>query len=93
MHDERFALRHKTVESDLCAHFALALASTCQVRIARDKRKRRCRGYGFVRYRTAIQANQAAEAMPKFKIKECMHISDTCMLSLAALAIGRTGNV
>lgn len=39
------------------------------VRIARDKRRRRCRGYGYVRFATSEQANRAIEMMHRFEFK------------------------
>jgi RNA recognition motif. (a.k.a. RRM, RBD, or RNP domain) len=45
-------------------------ALLAQVRIARDKRRRRCRGYGYVRFRTSEQANAAVESMRRFQFKE-----------------------
>lgn len=40
-----------------------------EVRIARDKRRRRCRGYGYVRFATSEQANRAIETMHRFEFK------------------------
>lgn len=40
-----------------------------EVRIARDKRRRRCRGYGYVRFSTSEQANRAIETMHRFEFK------------------------
>lgn len=40
-----------------------------EVRIARDKRRRRCRGYGYVRFATSEQANCAIETMHRFEFK------------------------
>lgn len=40
-----------------------------EVRIARDKRRRRCRGYGYVRFATGEQANRAIETMHRFEFK------------------------
>lgn len=40
-----------------------------EVRIARDKRRRRCRGYGYVRFATSEQANRAIETMHRFQFK------------------------
>ncbi|CBJ26541.1 conserved unknown protein [Ectocarpus siliculosus] len=40
-----------------------------EVRIARDKRRRRCRGYGYVRFATSEQANRAIDTMHRFEFK------------------------
>lgn len=40
-----------------------------EVRIARDKRRRRCRGYGYVRFATSGEANRAIEMMHRFEFK------------------------
>eukprot|EP00903_Cladosiphon_okamuranus_P022279 g20485.t1 len=40
-----------------------------EVRIARDKRRRRCRGYGYVRFATSDQANRAIDTMHRFEFK------------------------
>ena len=40
-----------------------------EVRIARDKRRRRCRGYGYVRFATSEQANRAIELMHRYEFK------------------------
>lgn len=40
-----------------------------EVRIARDKRRRRCRGYGYVRFATSEEANRAIETMHRFEFK------------------------
>ncbi|CAM9621895.1 unnamed protein product, partial [Scytosiphon promiscuus] len=40
-----------------------------EVRIARDKRRRRCRGYGYVRFSTSDEANRAIDTMHRFEFK------------------------
>ncbi|CAN0153411.1 unnamed protein product, partial [Hapterophycus canaliculatus] len=40
-----------------------------EVRIARDKRRRRCRGYGYVRFATSEEANRAIDTMHRFEFK------------------------
>lgn len=40
-----------------------------EVRIARDKRRRRCRGYGYVRFATGEQADRAIDTMHRFEFK------------------------
>ncbi|CAM9925534.1 unnamed protein product [Discosporangium mesarthrocarpum] len=40
-----------------------------EVRIARDKRRRRCRGYGYVRFATSEEANRAINVMHRFEFK------------------------
>ncbi|KAG5185681.1 hypothetical protein JKP88DRAFT_311469 [Tribonema minus] len=46
------------------------LGEITEVRVARDKRRRRCRGYGFVRFRNSEQANLAIEAMQGYQFKK-----------------------
>lgn len=40
-----------------------------EVRIARDKRRRRCRGYGYVRFATSEEANRAIDTMHRYEFK------------------------
>eukprot|EP00953_Heterococcus_sp_UTEX-ZZ885_P014391 8159-Heterococcus_DN1.PRE.7 len=48
----------------------IIIVDSAQVRIARDIRRRRCRGYGHVRFSTSEQANAAVESMRRFQFKE-----------------------
>jgi RNA recognition motif. (a.k.a. RRM, RBD, or RNP domain) len=41
-----------------------------QVRITRDKHRKRCRGYGHVRFRTSAQASAAVDGMHRFQFKQ-----------------------
>ncbi|CAM9444428.1 unnamed protein product, partial [Phaeothamnion confervicola] len=45
------------------------LGEVTEVRIARDKRRRRCRGYGYVRYRDSADAERAIATMHRFEFK------------------------
>lgn len=59
----------RSTRRDMLRDWFQRAGEVTEVRIARDKRRRRCRGYGYVRFATSEQANCAIETMHRFEFK------------------------